>query len=183
MLQSQFGVGLREAAQNLRICPTTLKRACRRHGITRWPRRQTWTSEGVQLCEAPSEPLTLDMEPASPVTAPKGQPGLQAMQVQLGMSPAPSMPVLSRQATGNTEAALVAKAPGAAVVVPVFSNPFTHPMVTAPRAARVVPEFSRPLTDPVTADGVPAATGNAASVCRVWLYYMSSEPFSQDVGP
>ena len=101
VLQSQFGVGLREAAQNLRICPTTLKRACRRHGITRWPRRQTWTSEGVQLCEAPSEPLTLDMEPASPVTAPKGQPGMQAMQVQLGMSPAPSMPVLSRQATGK----------------------------------------------------------------------------------
>ncbi|CAL8467791.1 g7329 [Coccomyxa elongata] len=39
-LQAQFGVGLREAAANLRICPTTLKRACRRHGITRWPRRQ-----------------------------------------------------------------------------------------------------------------------------------------------
>lgn len=39
-MQAQFGVGLREAAANLRICPTTLKRACRRHGITRWPRRQ-----------------------------------------------------------------------------------------------------------------------------------------------
>lgn len=42
LLQSQFGVGLREAAHNLRICPTTLKRACRRHGIYRWPRRQSW---------------------------------------------------------------------------------------------------------------------------------------------
>ena len=41
-MQSQFGVGLREAAHNLRICPTTLKRACRRHGIYRWPRRQSW---------------------------------------------------------------------------------------------------------------------------------------------
>ena len=40
LLQSQFGFGLREAAHNLRICPTTLKRACRRHGIHRWPRRQ-----------------------------------------------------------------------------------------------------------------------------------------------
>ncbi|KAK9807511.1 hypothetical protein WJX72_001214 [[Myrmecia] bisecta] len=39
-LQSQFGVGLKEAAQRLGICPTTLKRACRRHGIQRWPRRQ-----------------------------------------------------------------------------------------------------------------------------------------------
>ncbi|KAK9868521.1 hypothetical protein WJX84_003456 [Apatococcus fuscideae] len=39
-LQVQFGVGLREAAKRLGICPTTLKRACRRHGIQRWPRRQ-----------------------------------------------------------------------------------------------------------------------------------------------
>ncbi|CAL5220105.1 g2057 [Coccomyxa viridis] len=39
-LQSQFGVGLKEAANRLGICPTTLKRACRRHGIQRWPRRQ-----------------------------------------------------------------------------------------------------------------------------------------------
>ncbi|KAK9840618.1 hypothetical protein WJX81_004617 [Elliptochloris bilobata] len=39
-LQGQFGVGLKEAANRLGICPTTLKRACRRHGIQRWPRRQ-----------------------------------------------------------------------------------------------------------------------------------------------
>ncbi|GIL73231.1 hypothetical protein Vretimale_4836 [Volvox reticuliferus] len=39
-LQAQFGLGLKEAANNLGICATTLKRACRRHGIKRWPRRQ-----------------------------------------------------------------------------------------------------------------------------------------------
>ncbi|KAK9835194.1 hypothetical protein WJX81_005064 [Elliptochloris bilobata] len=39
-LQAHFNLGLREAANRLGICPTTLKRACRRHGIQRWPRRQ-----------------------------------------------------------------------------------------------------------------------------------------------
>ncbi|KAG1674596.1 hypothetical protein FOA52_001845 [Chlamydomonas sp. UWO 241] len=39
-LQAQFGLGLKDAANNLGICATTLKRACRRHGIKRWPRRQ-----------------------------------------------------------------------------------------------------------------------------------------------
>lgn len=39
-LQSQFGCGLKAAARNLGVCPTTLKRACRREGIKRWPRRQ-----------------------------------------------------------------------------------------------------------------------------------------------
>eukprot|EP00884_Botryococcus_braunii_P010423 jgi/Botrbrau1/19382/Bobra.0338s0012.1 len=39
-LQACFAYGLRDAASRLNICPTTLKRACRRHGIHRWPRRQ-----------------------------------------------------------------------------------------------------------------------------------------------
>ncbi|KAJ9508453.1 hypothetical protein QJQ45_011983 [Haematococcus lacustris] len=39
-LQAQFGLGLKDAANNLGICATTLKRACRRHNIKRWPRRQ-----------------------------------------------------------------------------------------------------------------------------------------------
>lgn len=39
-LKAHFGYGLKEAAARLGICPTTLKRACRRNGITRWPCRQ-----------------------------------------------------------------------------------------------------------------------------------------------
>jgi hypothetical protein len=39
-LQSQFGVGSREAARNLGVSITTLKRCCRKNGIMRWPRRE-----------------------------------------------------------------------------------------------------------------------------------------------
>jgi hypothetical protein len=38
-LQAQFGLGLKEAATNLGICAATLRSACRRNGIKRWPRR------------------------------------------------------------------------------------------------------------------------------------------------
>lgn len=64
MKQSQFGVGLREAAHNLRICPTTLKRACRRHGIYRWPRRQSWG--GGAGDEGRTESMNLDGDVALP---------------------------------------------------------------------------------------------------------------------
>lgn len=39
-LKQHMNVGLKEAANQLGICPTTLKRTCRRLGITRWPCRQ-----------------------------------------------------------------------------------------------------------------------------------------------
>ena len=62
--QSQFGVGLREAAHNLRICPTTLKRACRRHGIYRWPRRQSWGGGAGDEGRSESMSLDADVTPA-----------------------------------------------------------------------------------------------------------------------
>lgn len=64
-LQAQFGVGLREAAANLKICPTTLKRACRRHGITRWPRRQLARlhREGSSRSEGSGDTLRTDWAP------------------------------------------------------------------------------------------------------------------------
>ena len=64
-MQAQFGVGLREAATNLKICPTTLKRACRRHGITRWPRRQLARlhREGSSRSEGSGDTLRTDWAP------------------------------------------------------------------------------------------------------------------------
>lgn len=39
-LQSKFHLGLKEAAVELGVCITTLKRICRRLGVSRWPKRQ-----------------------------------------------------------------------------------------------------------------------------------------------
>ncbi|KAK9816787.1 hypothetical protein WJX72_005105 [[Myrmecia] bisecta] len=117
-LEARYGLGLRDAAASLRICPTTLKRACRRHGITRWPRRQlakmgrsrsSTLDQSQGTSGGSSEPLSFPHEPGTPAStgyASLAQTGLNGFDFRR----AQSMPV--QQQRMDTKAERVAAPPG-----------------------------------------------------------------------
>ncbi|KAL3162881.1 hypothetical protein ABBQ32_009330 [Trebouxia sp. C0010 RCD-2024] len=136
-LQSQFAVGLREAAHNLRICPTTLKRACRRHGIYRWPRRQSWGGGPGDDGGADSMSLDMDLLPPSGATT--------------GSEPQGSAPALS----GPGQQSLPGLLPGCSSGLPVFQSPFAgqgqgplHGQLAAPSFGQVPGQGQLPGKSP-----------------------------------
>ena len=49
VVTDHFQFGLTEAAKRLGMCPTTLKRICRRYGVARWPSRRKYRDEILPL--------------------------------------------------------------------------------------------------------------------------------------
>lgn len=84
-LEPHFHLGLKEAAAELGVAPTTLKRVCRRLGIPRWPRR-TLQKLSKQGDAANAVAVALGKRKEAPVVAQVGvgTPGHAACALPMG---------------------------------------------------------------------------------------------------
>ncbi|DBA77131.1 hypothetical protein WJX77_003017 [Trebouxia sp. C0004] len=155
-LQSQFGVGLKEAANKLGICPTTLKRACRRHGIQRWPRRQlarlTRAIDQIRSSggnNAPAIPGTMDRPVRSSSRGRAASEGAALTSPGRSLDSAPTSP----EGAAYSEPGLDTRWSALNQLIPTFTNPLDEGSIHGPSktstpvlSALLAPSQDRPLS-------------------------------------
>ena len=125
---------LQEAANKLGICPTTLKRACRRHGIQRWPRRQL-----ARLTRAIDQ-IRTSGDPAPPVQGVPDRP-LRSSSRGRALSEGAALGHSPRSApTSSAEQAFSEPGPDTRwsaldQLIPTFSSPLDEASVHGPSKA------------------------------------------------
>ena len=125
---------LQEAANKLGICPTTLKRACRRHGIQRWPRRQL-----ARLTRAIDQ-IRTSGDPAPPLQGVAGQPLRSSSRGRAASEGAALEHSPHSAPTSSAEQALSEPGPDTRwsaldQLIPSFSSPLDEASVHGPSKA------------------------------------------------